>query len=150
MSESNQYYKKAAEICDLFPNVDFLTLVAIIRALSADPAPTVASSPAPQKIATGEVRKRKRKVRAVMNGKTIACPSRRSLMRAISMGDKYLDIFHHNKRLTVPQEAELLARTVKEKNGQNITDYWSYAFDGKFYHATLEACKVVNCQEAKE
>lgn len=150
MSESNQYYKKAAEICDLFPNVDFLTLVAIIRALSSDTAPTVASSPAPQKVVTGEVRKRKCKVRVVMNGKTIACPSRRSLMRAISMGDKYLDIFHHNKRLTVPQEAELLARTVKEKNGQNITDYWSYAFDGKFYHATLEACKVVNCQEVKE
>ena len=150
MSESNQYYKKAAQICDMFPNVDFLTLVAIIRALSTDNVSPVAFAPAPQKFVAGEVRKRKCKVRIVMNGKNIACPSRRSLMRAISMGDRYLDVFHHNKRLTVPQEAELLARAVKEKNGQNITDYYSYAFDGKYYHATLEACKVVNCQEVKE
>ena len=42
MSESNQYYKKAAQICDMFPNVDFLTLVAIIRALSTDNVSPVA------------------------------------------------------------------------------------------------------------
>ena len=143
----NNCYKKAAEICDLFPTVDFLTIAGIIHASSSD-VQTVESLPVPQDAGKKKFLKRKQKVRIVIDGKTFASPSRKSLLHELSMGDQYLDLFH-GKRKGVPEEAERVARAIKEKNGKSVTDYYSYSFDGKFYRATLDTCRVVNCQEVK-
>jgi hypothetical protein len=143
----NNCYKKAADICDFFPNVDFLTIAEIIHASTSD-AQTAETLPVPQDAGKKKVLKRKQKVRVVIDGKDIAAPSRKTLLAILSMGDQYLDLFHNRKR-GIPEEAERVARAVKEKNGKSVTDYYSYSFDGKFYHATLDACRVVNRHEVK-
>jgi uncharacterized protein (DUF427 family) len=143
----NKIYKRAAEICDLFPTVDFLTIAGIIHASSSD-VQTVESLPVPQDARKKKVLKRKQKVRIVIDGKVFASPNRRSLLKELSMSDHYIDLFH-NKKSGIPEEAERIARAIKEKNGKSVTDYYSYSFDGKFYHATLDAGRVTNCQEVK-
>ena len=143
----NNCYKKAAEICDLFPTVDFLTIARIVHASSSN-VQTVEDLPVPQDAGKKKILKRKQKVRIVIDGKMFASPNRRSLLKELSMSDHYIDLFHNKKR-GIPEEAERIARAIKEKNGKSVTDYYSFSFDGKFYHATLDACRVVNCQEVK-
>ena len=161
----NEFFKRAALICDMFPNVGFLDIAQILyedscvnreteRAFSLEseaehPAPATVEAPAePPK---NEMRAhRKQSVRVTIDGHTYIAPNRYDMLVQIGLRESYHKLYHAgNKTRNITEEAEALAQEVKCKLGSDCTEYYAYGFDGKIYRATLEVTRVSRIDEVK-
>ena len=145
----NSVWKRAAAICDQFPIIDFPTIAEILYydSMSGEAASDdlfsrmVTSEPAPITVEE-KIKKRdsrKRAVRARIDGEMYIAPTRKNLCKQIGLESAYDQIFHTgHANVRIHEEADRLAKAIYENFHSELTEYYSFGFDGKLYCAFLK------------